>query len=134
MPPSHVLRNDPDANNQLSPSHIHSHTLRRPQWTYFHLCVLRTDGNSPSLDIITTRQNINSALSRFLGFMGTTIDVDILKLEGEEVWVRVPRDMAKAFHEAMSGWTSAGGQTKYVIKGRDDWLVKLATGSGQDLF
>jgi hypothetical protein len=82
------------------------------------------------LDIITVRQNINSALSQFLGFMGTTIDVDILKLEGHETWVRVPRDTANSFHEAISGWIGVGGKIKYVVKGRDDWLVKLAMGTG----
>jgi ribonuclease P/MRP protein subunit POP8 len=112
----------------------HSNTLRRPQWTYFHLSALRMESNPAPLDIITVRQNLSSAMARFLGFMGTTIDMDILKCEGDEVWVRVPRGSSKAFHEAIVSWTSPGEQMKYIVKGRDDWLVRLAMGSGQDLF
>jgi ribonuclease P/MRP protein subunit POP8 len=111
----------------------HLNTLRRPQWTYFHLSALRMDGQPNELDIITVRQNLNTAMNRFLGLMGTSVPIVILKLETEEFWVRVPRDASNAFHEAVSSWTG-NGQVKYLIKGKDDWLAKLAMGFGQDLF
>lgn len=114
-------------------SSSHSNTLRKPQWTYFHLRLLQFGDEGADVDLITVRQSFNSALSRFMGFMGTTIEIDILKLQDKEVWVRVPRDSSKIFHEAVSGWTG-NGKMKYLVKGKDDWLVKLAMGSGHDLF
>jgi ribonuclease P/MRP protein subunit POP8 len=91
------------------------------------------DGQPNEMDIITVRQNTNNAMNRFLGLFGTSVPIDILKLENEEFWVRVPRDASNAFHEAILSWTG-NGQVKYVIKGKDDWLAKLAMGSGKDLF
>jgi ribonuclease P/MRP protein subunit POP8 len=110
-----------------------THALRQPQWTYFHLALIRLDAEDPALDMITARQQLTEALSRFLGLIGTTIDVDILKLEDNNIWVRVPRDTSKAFHEAISSWIGQG-QMKYIVKDKDDWLVRLAMGSGHDLF
>jgi ribonuclease P/MRP protein subunit POP8 len=110
-----------------------THALRQPQWTYFHLALIRLDGEDPMLDMITARQHLTEALSRFLGLVGTTIDADILKLEANTIWVRVPRVTSKAFHEAISSWIGQS-QMKYIVKGKEDWLVSLAMESGHDLF
>jgi ribonuclease P/MRP protein subunit POP8 len=61
--------------------------------------------------------------------------VDILKLESDEVWIRVPVEDATAVHESLSSWVGAemGGQ-RWVLNGRDEWLVRLVGGDGQDLF
>ena len=88
------------------------------------------------MDAISARQNLNNALTRFLGLTGSSIPLDIMKLEGPELWVRVPRDSSRAFHEAISAWVGGGqgGQARFVVKGKDDWLMKLVAGSGQQLF
>jgi ribonuclease P/MRP protein subunit POP8 len=112
---------------------LHTNTLRQPPWTYFHLSLFTTAPGQPSLDAISARQNLNSAMTRFLGLTGSSIPLDILQLEGQELWVRVPRDNSRAFHEAVSAWIG-GGQARFVVKGRDDWLMKLAAGSGCQLF
>lgn len=112
---------------------LHTNTLRHPQWTYFRLSLFTTDREQPSMDAISARQNLNSALTRFLGLTGSSILLDIIRLEGRELWVRVPREDGKAFHEAISAWTG-GGQSRFVVKGKNDWLVKLVAGSGAQLF
>jgi ribonuclease P/MRP protein subunit POP8 len=108
-----------------------TNTIRSSKWTYFHLALF-SPGNEPELDAITARANMNAAMKRFLGLTGSAMPIDILKLDGVEVWVRVLREHANAFHEAMSSWTSAS--SKYVVKGREDWLIKLVHGSGSELF
>jgi len=124
----------PTKRQQSEPSVVlHSSTLRRPQWTYFHLAAFSTAAEEPPNDPITTRQNLSSALSKFLGLAGWSIPVDILKIQGTDIWVRVPRDNSRAFHEGVSAWVGQG-QLKYIIKGKDDWLPKLSVGDGQDVF
>jgi ribonuclease P/MRP protein subunit POP8 len=117
----------------------HTATLRSPSWTYFHFSLYTTTPPSPSsslpLDAITVRRHITSALQRSFGLSGQAIPVDILKLEGDEVWIRVPVEDATAVHESLSSWvgTEMGGQ-RWAVKGRDEWLVRLVAGDGQDLF
>ena len=89
--------------------------------------------NLPPHDVLTAKQRISAALTRFLGVLGSAIQVDILHLDGNDLWVRVPKDSGNAFHEAISSW-SESGTMKYVIKGRDDWLVKLMQYNAEDLF
>jgi len=115
----------------------HTTTLSKPQWTYFHLVVVSSSTDLPDLDILTFRQNLTNALNQFLGLTGTAIDVDILKFEGIEAWIRVPREDANAVHEAVSGWVgtkSAKGQYNWIVRGRDDWLVRLVSGDGMGLY
>jgi hypothetical protein len=112
---------------------IQSHTLRFAQWTYFHLRLFSLSANPVEHDILTAKQRISAALVRFLGVLGSSIQVDILHLDNNDLWVRVPRECGNAFHEAMSSWSEAD-TIKYVVKGRDDWLVKLLPNKAEDLF
>lgn len=115
----------------------HTSTLRKPQWTYFHLVAVSSSADLPDLDILTFRQNLTTALNQFLGLTGAAIDVDILKFEGAGAWIRVPREDANAVHEAVSSWVgtkSAKGQHKWIVRGRDDWLVRLVSGDGMALY
>jgi len=119
------------------PAVHHTATLRKPQWASFHLAAVSSASEAPQLDILTLRQNLTSALNQFLGLTGAAIDIDILKFEKSEAWIRVPREDASAVHEAISGWsgTKTGtGQYKWIIKGKDEWLVRLVNGDGMDLF
>jgi ribonuclease P/MRP protein subunit POP8 len=99
-----------------------------------------SSADEPVLDALTVRRYLTAALSRFLGQMGAATPVDILKIDQQDVWVRVPRDDATAVHEAVSSWVSNqggmgdGSGMKWIIKGRDEWLIRLAGDSGQDLF
>ncbi|KAF2416081.1 hypothetical protein EJ08DRAFT_559094, partial [Tothia fuscella] len=114
----------------------HQSTLRTPQWIYFHLKLYTHTPSAPliSLDAITARRHFTAGLTRSFGLIGLAIPIDILKLENEEVWIRVPRDDAKMVHEAIAGWSGEenGGQ-KWIVRGRDEWLVRLGGGNGEDL-
>ena len=124
--------NRPKKKQKSKPHHLlHQATLRKPSWTYFHL-ELFTPSSTEPLDILTAKRYLTSALQRFLGLHGAAISVDILKLAGREVWIRVPREEAPAVHEAVSGWMGEG--IKWIVKGKDEWLTRLASGNGQDLF
>jgi ribonuclease P/MRP protein subunit POP8 len=112
---------------------VQTTTLRWPQWTYFHLSVFSIASDPTTVDIITVRQYLSSATTRFLGLIGSTIPVDILKLAGNDLWVRVPRDSSVAFHEAVSAWIGSK-QVRFVVKGKSDWLASLACESAEDLF
>jgi len=115
------------------PHHLlHQATLRKPSWTYFHLQLFSTRPTGP-LDIVSAKGYLSVAMQRFLGLHGLAIPVDILKLDGQEIWIRAPREDGSAVHEALSGWV--GNEVKWNVKGRDDWLVRLAAGDdGQNLF
>jgi ribonuclease P/MRP protein subunit POP8 len=118
---------------KTKPHHVlYQHTLRKPSWTYFHLQLFAASSDE-SADILTAKRYLTSALHRFLGLHGAAIPVDILKLQEREVWIRVPREDATAVHEALASWT--GDSTRWIVKRRDEWLVRLAAaGNGQDLF
>lgn len=81
------------------------------------------------LDPITARTYLTSALNQFLGLMGSSIGIDVLKIidsgvsrtqaEGQSqsrdhktepfLWIRVPRDDAPAVVAALSSWVGSSG-------------------------
>ncbi|KAH8683054.1 hypothetical protein BGZ60DRAFT_210207 [Tricladium varicosporioides] len=111
-------------------------TVSRPPFTYVQLS-LTTPPNSPSiLDPLTARTYLTTALRQFLGISGEAVSVDILKIEGKELWVRVPREDAGAFCAAVGGWVSGGGGGEnnvvgWRVVGRGNWLSGLVTGVGE---
>jgi ribonuclease P/MRP protein subunit POP8 len=129
----------------------HKATLRNPRWTYFHLSLFSSSVEPESLDELTARRYLTASLSRFLGLMGTAISIDLLKITGRDVYIRVPKEDAAAVHEAVSSWIgtphstkdgngngdddgNSDGAVRWTVKGRNDWLVGLSAGTGQDLF
>jgi hypothetical protein len=141
MTESSNLENHPESSKETrKPKHkqdraiLHTHNIRHSQWTYFHLVLFSLSSNMHPHDILTAKQRLNTALARFLGVLGSTVQADILHLDGKDLWVRVPKDSGNAFQEAISSWSEAETQSKYIIKGREDWLVKLMPDSPQDLF
>ena len=90
-----------------------------------------------TLDEITVRSYLTSALTQFLGLSGAAISVDILKVEaaegkkvddGGEVWVRVPREDLAPFLAAVGGWVGEGGKVGWRVKGSGNWLSELVGG------
>ncbi|KAF2097048.1 hypothetical protein NA57DRAFT_77301 [Rhizodiscina lignyota] len=120
------------------------YTLRKPQWEYLHLSLHRSPPFSSTddpLDALTARTHLTSSLQQFLGITGTAIPIDILKLEGHDVWVRVPREDASSVVVAVGGWASVqpgeDGESVTLgwrVKSRDEWLSRLAAGDEMDLF
>lgn len=65
---------------------------------------------------------------------GAAIPFDIMKLEGQEVWIRVPSGDRSALIAAVGGWVSKGGEG-WRVKGWSSWNANaMGRDSGQDLF
>lgn len=101
-----------------------------------------------SLDTLSARSYLSSALSQFLGLTGTAIPIDILKIENaspltdkyDSVWIRVPREDAAAVVGALSSWIGGGNKSEtsadvaWRICAKGNFLGALVAGSGADLF
>jgi ribonuclease P/MRP protein subunit POP8 len=110
-----------------------SFTLRNPPYAYFHLSIrsLQFSQSSQSLDEITARSYLTAALQQYLGLMGTAIAIDILKVEGAHIWIRVPRDDESAVTAALSQWcSSAEGSVSLRVEARGSWLGGVAASGG----
>ncbi|RDL35130.1 uncharacterized protein BP5553_07061 [Venustampulla echinocandica] len=109
---------------------ITSKTIKAPPFSYACL-ELKTEAlpSSTDLDEVTVRSYITSALTQFLGITGSAISVDILKIEGAECWVRVPRQDLSPFIAAVGGWTglTEDGNVGWRIKAKGNWLSSLVT-------
>ncbi|KAI5197686.1 hypothetical protein AUEXF2481DRAFT_7471 [Aureobasidium subglaciale EXF-2481] len=107
-------------------------TIRNPPWSYLHLSIM-TSAPNYQLDALTAHLHLRAALSQFLGLHGTAIPVDILKLEGSDVHVRVPREDASAVVIAVGGWVGKGGEG-WRVKSQGSWGVGLSSSAEVDLF
>jgi ribonuclease P/MRP protein subunit POP8 len=109
---------------------ITSITIKTPPFSYAHLS-LQTTTTSPVLDEPTINIYLTSALKQFLGLSGTAVasNVDILKVEGNECWVRVPRGDLSVFLAAVGGWIGGGGGegngVSWWVRGSGNWLSAL---------
>jgi len=113
-------------------------SIRQPTWTYFHLSLHTIGPIQTTHDLLTARQNLNAALSKYFGLFGSAVPIDILKHQDRELWIRVPRENASLVQESLAAWHIPGSAPnsgiKYVIHSQGDWLVNLVSGDGQDLF
>lgn len=155
-----------------SESNLPQFTSRNPPWTYLKLQLhvtpllqllidvltcqnsvpqLDNDSTTP-LDALTARTYLSSALSQYLGVTGTSISIDILKIEhntpssaqqapsqtlkGDQIWIRIPCDDAAAVVAALSSWVggSNGANFAWRVLAKGNFLGALAAGSGADLF
>lgn len=120
------------------PPYTRGHTLKtqtisRPQFAYIHLSL-----NSPSplsstttpLDNKTVWSHLRSALTQFLGLTGSAIPIDILKIHGRDVWLRVPRQDRSPVLAAVGGWIGEeeGGNVGWTVRGAGNWLSSLVVG------
>lgn len=110
-------------------------TIRNPPWAYVHLQHLTSSsGNGPDLDPVTAHLHLTAALSQFLGLHGTAIPFDILKLEEQDVWIRLPAEDRSALVGAVGGWVSGNGEG-WRVDGWSSWNASaMGRNSGQDLF
>jgi ribonuclease P/MRP protein subunit POP8 len=109
-------------------------TLRRPPYTYLHLTCKQLSTNSTSqLDNVMARSYIHAALSQFLGLTGTAIETNPLKVEGKEIWLRVPTEASSAVVAAVSQWTSLTQGLSLQVKSKGTWLAAVvARGTTDD--
>lgn len=117
-----------------SKSHGKSHTLftitlRSPPFAYAHLELLTDPPRSATqLDSLQVRSYLTAALRQFLGDHGAAVAVDILKVDGRECWLRLPRQDLSLFAAAITafpGTTMSGGSAVLRLLTCGDWLGSL---------
>lgn len=109
--------------------------IRSPPFAYAQL-ELVTDGPAAlELDNLIVRSYCTSALRQFLGLSGVAISIDILKADGSDCWVRVPRQDLGAFSAALTAWKGTkedGSHCLLRVKQCSDWLGPMVGSNGQD--
>lgn len=113
---------------------IRSHPLH-PQSSYAHLELVSPSGAAPALDALQAHSYCLAALARFLGDTGSAVPVDVLKVERNRCWVRVPSDDLSALAAAVTAWggTRDGGvDVVFRLLGCSDWLGCLVGREGQE--
>ena len=121
----------------LSKSHeILTCTIKSPPYAYAHLQLSTSDPTcTPSLDDLQAKSYCTAALRQFLGLTGASISVDLLKVENNECWVRVPRQDLSVFAAAITAWAGASedGVVRLLrLKQCGDWLGAMVGSDGQD--
>ncbi|KAI9799714.1 MAG: hypothetical protein M1825_004449 [Sarcosagium campestre] len=126
----------PSSKDKPLPKTIHQTTIRNPPWSYLHLELISTAPSSPALDELTTRTNLTAALSQFLGLTGTAIPIDILKVEEQRCWVRVPTADLPAVVAAVGGWTGraeGAAEVGWRVVDKGKWLGELLGARAEQL-
>ncbi|KAF2462341.1 hypothetical protein BDY21DRAFT_376147 [Lineolata rhizophorae] len=129
---------------------LHQSTLR-PTWLYLHLRLIYSPALPPppastpppgasgpaapaaaaapaasavasaDLDPVVARTLLAAPLAQYLGHAGAAIALDVLKIAGRDVWVRVPDEDGGAVVSALSSWAGVvpggGGKKKQKKSG-----------------
>lgn len=114
---------------------ILSCTVKEPQFSYAHLELFTDDPQPPRLDILQVKAYCTAALRQFLGLTGQAMPIDIIKVEGNQCWLRVPRQDLGRFAAAITAWkgTSDGGvRCLFRLQQCSDWLGVMVGSDGQD--
>lgn len=109
-------------------------TIRTPPFSYAHLEIIRNPAQVVDLDAIQVRSYCTAALKQFFGVSGQAISIDILKVDGADCWLRIPRDDLGVFAAALTAWQGSyedGAQSTFRIKGCSDWLGSLVGRQGE---
>lgn len=110
-------------------------TIKSPPFSYAHLEVRRDEpGHSPT-DTLQFKSYLTAALTQFLGSTGAAISVDILKVDNDECWVRVPRPDLGAFAAAITAWPGVkdqGVHNMLRLRQASDWLGSMVGSDGQE--
>lgn len=137
-------------------SHVlHQTTFRRPTWSYFHLTLITpgtaaaqstASSGTQDIDALTVSTLLLQPLTAYLGITGSAVPIDILHTVGCSAYVRMPRQDARAFRAALSGWIGGcdAGSVPGVEEGgrvRVAWRVVaeggslgLLRGGGEEVF
>jgi len=114
---------------------ITTRTIKTPYFSYAYLELISDSPIQSNLDDLTVRSYLTFALTRFLGLAGSSISIDILKVEARECWIRVPREDLSPVMAAVGGWVGgneADGQVAWTIKASGNWLSTLVGNNGVD--
>jgi ribonuclease P/MRP protein subunit POP8 len=112
---------------------ITTRTIKAPYFSYICLELVSDTGAGINLDEITVRSYITAALTQFLGLTGSSISVDIMKVQGKECWIRVPREDLSPVIAAVGGWVGgneADGSAGWKVNASGNWLSALVAERG----
>ncbi|CAK7217912.1 hypothetical protein SBRCBS47491_003325 [Sporothrix bragantina] len=115
---------------------LYSSTIGRPLFAYAQIEVVRssaplggsTGSGQEALDALQVRSYCDAALKQFLGATGAAMPLDLLKLDGSEFWVRLPREDLGLLAAALAAWnpvSRSGTSTALRLKGSGNWLGSL---------
>ncbi|KAI0866085.1 hypothetical protein F4860DRAFT_206939 [Xylaria cubensis] len=103
--------------------------IKAPPYSYAHLELFSAESAKiEELDALQVRSYCTAALKQFLGVTGMAIPLDILKVEGQSCWLRLPRDDLGAFAAAITAWqgiSQDGISSTFRLIGCSDWLGAL---------
>lgn len=114
---------------------ITTRTIKTPAFSYACLELISEPPIKIELDNLTVRSYLTGAFTQFLGFTGSAISVDILKVENGECWIRVPREDLSAVVAAVGGWVGNGQSNNRVgwrVRKSGNWLGSLVGGRTVD--
>jgi ribonuclease P/MRP protein subunit POP8 len=112
---------------------ITTKTIKNPSFSYAYLEYMSDGQPTSDLDILTVRSHLTSGLNQFLGLTGAAISVDILKVDQNGCWIRVPREDLKAVIAAMGQWVGAdegNAKVAWKLKASGNWLGSLVASQG----
>ncbi|KAF4977814.1 hypothetical protein FZEAL_5721 [Fusarium zealandicum] len=111
-------------------------TIKEPPFSYAHLELISAKaGSEHTLDNLQVKSYCTAALRQFLGLTGVAIPLDILKVEGNHTWIRVPRADLGAFSGAITAWRGTNDNGVHVslqLRHCADWLGAMVGTEGQD--
>ncbi|KAL6708291.1 hypothetical protein ACN47E_003215 [Coniothyrium glycines] len=157
---------------------LHTSTFRKPAWSYMHICLITPGATSSSsqrgvaanqampaasndgdggdaeddgISPLLASSLLTAALLSYLGATGAAVPIDVLKTRGRDVWIRVPREDARAVRAGLSNWTGgceagdvpgvaavrgSGGrvQVAWRVVGESAVLLGVVGGDGMALF
>lgn len=109
-------------------------TFKQPPFAYAHIEVVHSSSSRDSgdLDALQIRGYCESALKQFLGVTGAGMPFDLLKIDGSEFWLRLPREDLSCFAAALTAWVP-GSESPIVLRLREsgNWLGSLVGRSEQ---
>ncbi|EPE34559.1 hypothetical protein GLAREA_10253 [Glarea lozoyensis ATCC 20868] len=131
---------NPPTKRKIQPNRGHEitiKTIKSPPWSYIQLSLTSSSqlkAQQPVLDELTAKSYLTSALTQFLGLHGQAISIDFLKVEGQQVWIRVPREDRAPVLAAVGGWNGHGeGEERvgWTVIGASNWLGSLVVRDGE---
>ena len=113
-------------------------TIKEPPFSYAHLELVTdvpSSSSSAALDDLSLKSYCTTALRQFLGTTGVSISIDILKVENNHAWVRIPRLDLGSFAAAITAWRGTsdnGEQISLQLRQCSDWLGAMVGADGQN--
>ncbi|CEI39524.1 hypothetical protein FVEN_g8733 [Fusarium venenatum] len=113
-------------------------TIKEPPFSYAHLELVTdapSNSSSATLDDLSLKSHCTAALRQFLGITGAAISIDILKVENNHAWVRIPRPDLGSFAAAITAWggtSDNGEQISLQLRQCSDWLGAMVGADGQN--